>query len=273
MLKMSCAFRTKYAERDSNNVVIITKYGIFMQSVHPKNRGGIHPQGMRVKDLAQKVMTPSMGWDQAEVEFGGCVVREVPESERPQGYETFHTFTVKKSEGSELLYPVQEGIRIGIGSLAHGHITFVLKGCWSGARFEVEGISVTEGPRKGCIDMDLWKANYPRMYQTAIEGLPAETLHWKINTEEPKACTIISRALNEKNRLGMLPTELECLATLNLEINLAVAGQYAAKVSYESIKERLRSQLDYLVDDPTFVDVFKYVLELGRGEQAPFSPT
>merc|ERR1711976_820962 len=95
LLKMSCAFRTKYAERDSKNEIIITNYGIFMQSVHPKNRGGIHPQGMRVKDLAQKVTTPSMGWDQAEVEFGGCVVREVPESERPQGYETFQTFTVK----------------------------------------------------------------------------------------------------------------------------------------------------------------------------------
>ena len=79
---------------------------------------------------------------------------------------------------------------------------------------------MTEGPRKGCIDMELWKATYPRMYQTAIEGLPAETLHWKINTEEPQAPTIISRALNEKNRLGMMPTELECLATLNLEINL-----------------------------------------------------
>ena len=201
-----------------------------MQSVHPKNRGGIHPQGMRVKDLAQKVMAPSMGWDQAEVEFGGCVVKEVPEEHRPPGYETYQAFTVKNCEGSELLYPVQEGIQIGIGSLAHGHITFVLKGCWSGARFEVEGISVTEGPRKGCIDMDLWKAAYPRMYQTAIEGLPAETLHWKINLEEPQAATIISRALNEKNRLGMMPTELECLATLNLEINLAVAGNVAAKV-------------------------------------------
>ena len=68
----------------------------------------------------------------------------------------------------------------------------------------------------------------------------------------------------------MMPTELECLATLNFEINLAVAGHVASKVSYESIKERLRNQLDHLVDDSTFVDVFKFVLERGRGADAPF---
>ena len=272
LLKMSCAFRTKYAERDADNQVVITKRQIFQQSVHPQNRGGIHPQGMRVKDLCQKILTRSMGWDQAEVEFNGCVVREVPEDQRPKGYETFHAFTVKNCEGSELLFPVQEHVQIGFGSLAHGHITFVLKGCWCGARFEVEGISITYGPRKGCIDTDLWKVSFPRMHQAAVEGLPSETLGWRIHTEEPQAPGIISRALNEKNRLGMLPTELECLATLNFEIDLAVAERLATQVSFESVKTNLRKQLGGMVDDPTFVDVFKYVLELGRGKVAPFFP-
>ena len=147
LLKMSCSYRTKYAEKDDDGNVKITKYGVWLQSVHPKNRGGIHPQGMRVKDLCQKILKQDMGWDQAEVEFGGCVVRELPEKGRPPGYETYHAFTVRNSAGSELLCPVQEGFQISFGSLAHGHIAFVLKGCWLGARFEVDGISVKDGPR------------------------------------------------------------------------------------------------------------------------------
>ena len=66
----------------------------------------------------------------------------------------------------------------------------------------MECIFVVKEPHKGCIDMELWKARYPRMHQAAREGLPAEVLAWKMNIEDPKAASVIRRALNQKNRCG-----------------------------------------------------------------------
>ena len=120
------------------------------------------------------------------------------------------------------------------------------------------------GDRAGCVDFDLWTEKYPDMYHAALEGLPSEELSWKMNIEEPRAATVISRVLNNKGRVQLLPAEMEVIATLSLEINLAVAARHAENVSFASMKDTLRRDLDVLVDEPDFVKVFKFVLELGH---------
>jgi len=142
----------------------------------------------------------------------------------------------------------------------------VLKGCMSGARFEVVGISAVAGEQQGCVVKDLWKEAYPEMYKCALEGMPAEELAWAMNLEEPTAASCISKAINNKNRVAMLPTEMECISVCALEIDLAVADRHSRDVRFQSCKEKLRTQLDILVDEPDFIQVFKFVLELGAGQ-------
>ena len=266
-VKESSAYRVKYRILNNDNSIKITKKAIFKQGVHTGNRGGIHPSGDRCKSLVQKILCPSGGWDQSEVEYGGCVVQEVPFAERPPGYVTYTKFALKESAGSELLFPVSDNVEFEYGSLAHGHIALVLKGCLKGARFYVDGISVETGENVGCVDVEKWKAKYPEMYQAALEGLPSEELSWRMNIEEPRAAVVISRVLNNKNRVQLLPTEMEVIATLSLQIDLAVGESVARDVSFFTLKEDLRKMLDCLVDDPDFIKVFKFVLELGSADE------
>ena len=267
LMKQSCAYRVKYAVKDKDGKREITKKGLFSTGCHTGNRGGVHPQGQRVKTLAQKVTAPDMGWDQEEVSFGGCVVQEVPEDRRPRGYVTYHEWALLECKNSTLLFPINEGQVIKFGSLAHGHIALVLKGCMLGARFEIAGISAVAGPDKGSIDKALWKEKFPEMYQAALEGLPSETLAWEMNIEEPSAANTISLAFNNKNRMALLPTEMECIGHLSLEIDMQKGGVLAHSVSFQSCKEALRSKLHHLVDEPDFIKVFKFVLELGAGAE------
>ena len=267
LMKQSCAYRVKYAVKDKDGKREITKKNLFSTGCHTGNRGGVHPQGQRVKTLSQKVTAPDMGWDQEEVSFGGCVVQEVPEDRRPRGYVTYHEWALLECKNSTLLFPINEGQLIKFGSLAHGHIALVLKGCMLGARFEIEGISAVAGEAIGCIDRALWQEKYPEMYKAALEGLPSETLAWEMNIEEPSAANTISLAFNNKNRMALLPTEMECIGHLSLEIDMQKGGELAHSVSFQSCKEALRSKLHHLVDEPDFIKVFKFVLELGAGAE------
>ena len=99
LMKQSCAYRVKYAVKDKDGKREITKKGLFSTGCHTGNRGGVHPQGQRVKTLCQGVLAPDMGWDQEEVSFGGCVVQEVPEDKRPRGYVTYHEWALLECRG------------------------------------------------------------------------------------------------------------------------------------------------------------------------------
>ena len=85
-----------------------------------------------------------------------------------------------------------------------------------------------------------------------------------MNIEEPQACNIISLALNATNRLAMLPTEMEALSVLSGEItSLVKSSAVADTISFKTVKERVRRELDLLVDDPDFVHAFRYVVDMG----------
>ena len=89
------------------------------------------------------------------------MVQEVPLGERPRGYVTYTAFAIKHCQGSDLLIPTYENTEFDYGSLAHGHITLVLKGCMMGVRFQVEGISVVTGENDGCVDFGALESEVP----------------------------------------------------------------------------------------------------------------
>ncbi len=88
------------------------------------------------------------------------------------------------------------------------------------------------------------------------------------NTEEPLGPSRVSQALNAKNRLALQTTELTALAVLTQEVSHAQETAASQRVQYNSIKEKLRAQLDILVDDIEFQWAFEFVIEQGGGKAA-----
>ena len=94
-VKESSAYRVKYRVYNDDGSLKYTIKALWKQGCHTGNRGGIHPSGERCKSLVQGILVPSGGWDQSEVEYGGCVVQEVPLGNRPPSYVTYTAFAQK----------------------------------------------------------------------------------------------------------------------------------------------------------------------------------
>ena len=103
------------------------------------------------------------------------------------------------------------------------------------------------------------------------DGLEMEVLSWKMLVEEPTAASLISQALNKVQSMALRTSELTALNVLTGAVTLrerAVAGE----VCFESVRERVRAELDMYVDLPGFIDLFEFVVNMGaNGEE--FIPT
>ena len=99
-------------------------------------------------------------------------------------------------------------------------------------------------------------------------GIEMETLSWKIYKEEPTACSKISYALNKGNQLALRTTELTAMKVLSGELAMAMSSAVAEDMLFESIQAKVRHELDFLVDDPEFIEMFEYLLNLGGPTQS-----
>ena len=77
---------------------------------------------------------------------------------------------------------------------------------------------------------------------------------------------MISNALNKYHQAALRTTELTALAVLTGEATRAMESGLANAVAFESIKENVRGLLDATVGDPSFVEVYDYVVSNGAGE-------
>ena len=96
-------------------------------------------------------------------------------------------------------------------------------------------------------------------------GLDMEVLSWKIYKEEPSACSLISQALNSGQSLALHTTELTALAVLTGAVTLQLESAVAEQISFETVKEKVRHELDMYVDQPEFIDLFEFVVNMGAG--------
>jgi hypothetical protein len=97
-------------------------------------------------------------------------------------------------------------------------------------------------------------------------GLKMEVLSWKMCKEEPTACSLISQALNSGQNLALQTSELTALAVLTGTVTLELETAVAARVSFETVKEKVRTQLDMFVDQPDFIDLFEFVVNMGANK-------
>ena len=108
--------------------------------------------------------------------------------------------------------------------------------------------------------------NAKELAATCKDGLLMEVLSYKMDIEEPGAASIISQALNKGQDAAMSTTELTAVAVLRGEIvKQRITVDTAQEVAYESVKERVRKELDTYVDEPDFMDLFDFLVGVGAG--------
>ena len=87
------------------------------------------------------------------------------------------------------------------------------------------------------------------------DGMDMEVLSWKMLVEEPTAASLISQALNKAQSMALRTSELTALNVLSGAVALALGSGVAGEVCFESVREKVRGELDMYVDMSGFIDV------------------
>ena len=239
--------------------------------VHPMNRGGVYPQPEVVKGLALEILR--LGFNRAEADHEGVCVEEVPLLEqkhaplhRASPYVSYGEWNRSHCETSALLKTCFCSGDVLYGTLSHSHLLLTLR-CWvTGAQWDLADQQVCDG--QGRLDLAAVAARDGELAAATREGLQMEVLSWKMYVEEPGACSVISQALNIGHQVALKTTELTALAVLTGAVGQEMERQTANKVAFETVKERVRADLDVLVDEPDFMDLFEFVIHLGADKNS-----
>ena len=82
--------------------------------------------------------------------------------------------------------------------------------------------------------------------------------------EEPTAASLISQALNSPQNMAARTSELTALSVLSGAVALALETALAGEVCFETVREQVRMELDMYVDQAGFIDLFEFVVNMGR---------
>ena len=259
IIRKAMAFRVKY--RICFNGMNKRRIQIAAMGVHPCNRGGVYPNEDRVVGLNRDIY--KWGADQDEADHNGITVEEVPErvrEEYPQlRIERYTEYNRRKCKDKPLLNKCFEGHDVLYGNLSHNHLLLVLLSWANAAKWgEAEWCDAD-----GCLHLPSLKAKDENFYGLINDGLLMEKLSWKMLVEEPDAASLISQALNKGQEAACKTSELTALAVLTGAVTLQAESGLNRAVTYETVKEKVRSELDYYVDEPEFIEMFDLVISLG----------
>ena len=273
LIRKAMALRVKYRKHDSGKLdgdKWLRYIAIQLLAVHPSNRGGVYPQGERLKGLNELFMRT--GYVQEEADHAGVCVEEIPISARAEvkeGYETFKSFNERRSRGNDLLEKCfLQSDDVLYGTLSHSHLLLILRAWLNGAKWDIpakDGCPHYCG-KDGRLDLTAvadWE-NASEMLKSIKEGLRMEVLSYKLDVEEPTGASTISQALNKGQEFALRTTELTALAVLTGEVIAQQSGRFQ-ELAYETVREAVRHQLDVIVDEPEFIEMFEFVVNMGGG--------
>ena len=100
------------------------------------------------------------------------------------------------------------------GILSHSHLLLVLLSFVRGAKWNVPEEFRKLLDADGGWDFAAVAARDPALKQLCQEGLHMEVLSWKLCTEEPEACSLISQALNRGQTHALKTTGITALAAV-----------------------------------------------------------
>ena len=273
VMSAAAAFRAKYRLTKPRGGESKQRLSIRSLGVHPHNRGGVFPSGLRCKSVCQDVI--QAGFVKEEVNHAAVVVEETPYEDlrsRGDAYVTGKAYNTAQSSADEHLVscfqPPNDDVRYMM--LSHNHMLLILRAFLGGARWDLP-----RDERRGityCDDQgDLSRAavagnrNGGELAELCTEGITCEILSWKMDLEEPTAAAIISQALNKSSQLALRTTELTAVAVFKGEIIVQMSKNTSQRVAFETVRDRVQHQLDTAVDDPDLPAVFEFLISLGVG--------
>lgn len=249
IIRRAAALRVKYRRHDG----ALIRIPVEQVGFHPSNRDGQPPSGSRCLELARDIL--QVGFDVQEANCGGVLVAARP------GDFSIHDFNEAGCDGDPLLAPVAAGT-IAYGSLSHSHLHQILRNVRGGLKVDLPDVCSSDGR----FNLERLRAVDPDFAAAVDQGLQWEVLDWHVECE-PDACAIIQAAANAKNSLYLLRHEMQAIAKLCLISRVSVASDVALDV--EEARRRLARTLPEFAADPNFLDLYRFVLDLG-GVDAPF---
>ena len=267
IMKKAMALRVKYRVDARKKKLPLSILG-----VHPKNRAGVYPNAERVESLGISLLKD--GFNVEEAYHEGVCVQDVPISERRSqdpAVAGYFQWNVANSTDPKLKVCFEEHADTSYGTLSHSHLLLVLLSFVRGAKW-----NVPEEFRKlldvnGGWDFAAVAAKDAALKQLCHEGLNVEVLSWKLCTEEPDACSLISQALSRGQSHALKITEITALAALSGACAKGLESAVAGKIEFETVQRKVRSELAEYADDPEFIDIFDFVATVGV-LSAPFLP-
>lgn len=266
-IREAMAYRVKY--RISEGARSKRYLHLEMLCVHKDNRGGQYPMPNTAVNLGIGIFQD--GFDPEHANHEGVCVQEIPEGCRPSGWLTSHSWNRQRTAGTMLegCFPADAAVA-AYATLSHSHLLLTLL-CWLyRLKWEVPKEGGFKSKWKAVIDAeghlnpDAVASVEPLLAETLVRGLQVEILSWKMQLEEPTAASKISQALNKGHTRALETTELTAIAVLS-GAAIAQAQGTANEVQYETVKEKVRGELDLFVDDPDFIELYEFVINLGAG--------
>ena len=274
MLNQAAAWRAKYREMKSNALL---KVRVENFGVHPCNRAGCYPSGLRCKELLQDVLTN--GFLKEEYATQLVAVEEMPTHEAvklrggPQSRLTGSEYNRQESRKDSILKGLFEEPfgTVNYSLLSHNHMSmgllaFVTKAKWNLQPIEQKKLDRTIHfcDESGHMSLTAVAAtvNGKELAEVVQEGVLCEVLSWKMEVEEPDAASVISNALNKFSETAMKTTEWSALYTLRAHI-IKAAGDLGERVAFKTILQRAHLELDSAADDPDLDKLFDFLLGLG----------
>ena len=213
IIRQAMAYRVKYRrwfkEPGSKKDTRFLNISVRQLVVSRANRGGAYPNEETVRNLG--IWIADNGFSQDEADHNGVCVEEVPEAQRPEGEkQSMLQYNREKVAGTKYLEGLFDDNDGMYGTLSHSHLTLTLLAWETGAKWKLtnERGESRFCDDKGCLDLSAVAdvANLAEMLITLKEGLRMEVLGYKIVLEEPRACSIISQALNKGHESCLLYT-------------------------------------------------------------------
>ena len=276
LIRQAMAYRVKYRVVGSDGAQK-RRMSLSLLGVHQQNRGGVYPSPDTVQNLGLRLLEVGFSADEANHE-GVCVcVQEVPSSDRgadpvdpTKPYQTCKEYNMAHCTDTNTILRTCFNVDSDTtyGTLSHSHLVLALLSMKTGAKWQWPPAWKDIFEHSGALQMAAVAAKDANLASLLTEGILMEVLSWKMYKEEPGACSLISQALNAGQQLALQTSELTALAVLTGRVGLELEGAVASQVSFETVKEKVRTELDQFVDMPDFISLFEFVVNMGANRSS-----
>ena len=266
-IREAMAYRVKYRIGDDHRAK--RSIHLEMMCVNNGNRGGMYPMPQTVMNLGIGIFQD--GFDSEDANHGGVCVQEIPVEATPRNWLPSYDWNQRNTSDTLLqaCFPSDAEVA-AYGTLSHSHLLLTLL-CWlHGVKWDIPADSFFKDTwarvvsPSGHLRADAVALVDPMLAEAIQRGLCMEVLSWKMQIEEPTAARKISQALNKSHQRALETTQLTAMAVLS---GVVIAQQTTTGLThgaqYETVKEKVRGELDTYVDDPDFIELFDFTISLG----------